>query len=574
MASVIDTTLDAAGDFLRGIFGWIAPSEGEVDWLTGKKKRAARARGKVRRGVVEMAEPAPGPVGGPLKDPPLSVKQAKAVHGKLLKETTKKEAELELPESADARAARIESEAPAVVAKKGKKVKKKVDPEVWLPGARPLSKKQRHLLFVNVGDEGIKRAARALAAGAALPKWALPFRGHLTQSKGRLRFDGKPFLLRAEMADKVRECYFNPKLPATQKAIADYLVRRYANVGKRNAAAALKNIETYQLNFGRRLPPKNGFARTSYKTPGGIIAIDTFYPSKAIHGWRGNYSVLCCVDAWSRYSRAYPCAHKGASLIRRALSEFLREFAGFGHPPRRIMSDKGSELHVSRALMERYRQAKDGDRPMVLKSPTGTPILLVEAMNAQYQRRMQTFRTSGLTNDPAAVLKDISDQLNNQPRPTRGNLSPVQLLALSAAQRRVLNDRFADRQRQPAVLPGLKPIAVGAPVRVLNMTRKEQVVAGKVKGFGPKWSSEIFTVLKRQALRGSAHFRYFLNKRGPVAGQGSYYRHELLAIPSRTPDRRAPDMINPSSYRLLEGGAKSKIPLTAAQDEEWVPGMD
>ena len=107
------------------------------------------------------------------------------------------------------------------------------------------------------------------------------------------------------------------------------------------------------------------------------------------------------------------------------------------------MSDKGSELHVSRGLMERYRQAKDGDRPMVLKSPTGTPILLVEAMNAQYQRRMQTFRTSGLTNDPAAVLRDISDQLNNQPRPSRGNLSPVQLLALSEAQRRLLNDKFA-----------------------------------------------------------------------------------------------------------------------------------
>ena len=58
--------------------------------------------------------------------------------------------------------------------------------------------------------------------------------------------------------------------------------------------------------------------------------------------------------------------------------------------------------------MERYRQPKDGNSPMVLRSPTGTPILLVEAMNAQYQRRMQTFRTSLLTNDPAAILRDIS----------------------------------------------------------------------------------------------------------------------------------------------------------------------
>ena len=81
---------------------------------------------------------------------------------------------------------------------------------------------------------------------------------------------------------------------------------------------------------------------------------------------------------------------------------------------------------MAKGLMEKYRQKKDGNSPMVLRSPTGTPILLVEAMNAQYQRRMQTFRTSAITNDPAAVLRDISDQLNNQPRPTRGNLTPLQ----------------------------------------------------------------------------------------------------------------------------------------------------
>jgi len=573
--NVVDGAIDAAGSILQTAFGWlgIAPTDADIAYLKGKKapKRAARRRRASRQPVVELAEPAPGKVGpGRLKDETMSVNEAKREHGRLLKQEKQIEEDLdEKLEEAPARAERVEREAPAVI----KKVKKKVEPAVWLPGAKPLTRAQRHLLFVNVGDDGIKRAASALASGSELPKWALPFAGHLTQSKGRLHFDAKPFLLRAEIRDKVRECYFDPKLPSTQKPIAEYLVRRYANVTQRLATGALKNLETYQLNFGRRLPPKGGFARTTYKRPGGIIAIDTFYPSQALHGWRGKYSVLCCVDAWSRFSRAYPCANKGAALIRVALDEFLKEFASYGHLPRRIMSDKGSELHVAKALMERYRQPRDGARPMVLRSPTGTPILLVEAMNAQYQRRMQTFRTSGITNDPAAILKDISEQLNNQQRPSRGNLTPVQLLALSAGQRDELNSRFESRQRQPVALAGLKPIPVGAPVRVLEMTRKDQVIAGKVKGFAPKWSAEIFTVLRRTGLRGSDHFRYFLNKPGPIAGQNSYYRHELLALPSPTPDREVVNRVDPGSYRLLEAGPGRRRP-GASDDAEWLPGMD
>ena len=198
-----------------------------------------------------------------------------------------------------------------------------------------------------------------------------------------------------------------------------------------------------------------------YRKPGGIIAIDTFYPSKALHGWEGKYSVLCCVDAWSRFSRAYPCRGESADVMRQALSRFLTEFAGLGHLPRRIMADRGTELNVARGLMEKYRQPRDAGQPLVLRSPTGTPILLVEAMNAQYQRRMQTFRTSLLTNDPAAILRDISDQLNAQPRPARGNLTPLQLLALSAAQRQLVNDFYEAGDGMPAVaLKGPKPRAL------------------------------------------------------------------------------------------------------------------
>jgi hypothetical protein len=254
-----------------------------------------------------------------------------------------------------------------------------------------------------------------------------------------------------------------------------------------------------------------------------------------------------------------------------------------GHLPRRIMADRGSELHMAKGLMEKYRQPRDAGKPLVLRSPTGTPILLVEAMNAQYQRRMQTFRTSLLTNDPAAILRDISDQLNAQPRPARGNLTPLQLLALSAAQRQMVNDFYEADDSTPAVaLKGLKPVPVGGYVRALEMTRKEQVANSK-KGFAPKWTEGIFRVVRRQRIRNSEHFRYFLDRPGPIRGQKSYYRHEILHIPGPEPDRTTgPSQIDPASYDVVEASTgpsapgqnqKKKNPFLAA-DAEWVPGSD
>ena len=85
---------------------------------------------------------------------------------------------------------------------------------------------------------------------------------------------------------------------------------------------------------------------------------------------------------------------------------------------------------------------------MIILAPSGTPVLIVEAMNAQYQRRLAVFRTSGLTSDPSEILTAISDQLNSQPRRARAGLSPLQLLGLgkaaSISRRRTL-DRFLTR---------------------------------------------------------------------------------------------------------------------------------
>ena len=175
--------------------------------------------------------------------------------------------------------------------------------------------------------------------------------------------------------------------------------------------------------------------------------------------------------------------------------------------------------------MEKYRLARDKNGPMVLHSATGTPINIIEAINAQIQRRMQVFRTAGLTDDPSVLLTDICDQINNQKRPDRGNLTPLQLLALTSAERHEVNKIYTDRTNIPEVT-GLSPLYIGNWVRVLKMTRKEQE-QNKTKGFAPKWSKQRYRVAKKLPIaKNKDHFRYYLKE-----VKVFYYRHELLKIP-------------------------------------------
>ena len=140
---------------------------------------------------------------------------------------------------------------------------------------------------------------------------------------------------------------------------------------------------------------------------------------------------------------------------------------------------------------------------------------------------MQVFRTAGLTDDPSVLLDDITDQINSQKRPDRGNLTPLELLALTPAERLEVNRIYTDRTDVPEV-PGLKPLFRGNYVRVLNMTRKEQIT-NKTKGFAPKWSRRVYQVRKKLAIaKNKTQFRYYLEENANF-----YYRHELLKIPKK-----------------------------------------
>ena len=381
------------------------------------------------------------------------------------------------------------------------------------------SKERRRLRFMNPGDLKIEEAKLWLRGGPR-PAWTEGLALRLEDN--RLVHEGVPFWSSAEKHAAVKREYFDPKGFSTIGPIYGKLEKRAANLTRRDVTKALRRIETYQLNFRRRHPPKV-MARMNLTRPG-IIMADMFFPSKN-DGWRADLGgVVTVMDAYSRFVRAYAVERKTKKLVGEAISRFLKEFASLGHMPLLFLSDKGSELKGAAAAMEPYRR-KPGS--LVRHSQTGKPVNLVEQTQAQIQRRMQVFRTAGITDDYSSILRPITDSINQQPRPGRQNKTPLELLAMSKEEREGVNQN--SRFGVPTPDERFKHLKIGDSVRTLTMTFKEQVT-DKLKGFAEKWSRDVYLVEKKAALQGNpGAFRYWL-----WGSPESFLRHELLKVPAST----------------------------------------
>ena len=106
--------------------------------------------------------------------------------------------------------------------------------------------------------------------------------------------------------------------------------------------------------------------------------MDMFFPSTQL-GWMKTGGCLTCMDCWSRYCHIYALDSKKFDVVLKAMEAFLQEFASYGFPPRRILSDKGTDMAPAKRAISKYRKAKDGHQPMVLKSVTGGPVNIVES---------------------------------------------------------------------------------------------------------------------------------------------------------------------------------------------------
>ena len=111
-----------------------------------------------------------------------------------------------------------------------------------------------------------------------------------------------------------------------------------------------------------------------------------------------------------------------------------------------------------------------------------------------------------------------------------------------------------------AEVPGLAPLFVNDTVRLLKMTRKEQE-QNKIKGFAPKWSKRLYTVLRKTKLRKNEFvFRY------DIGLPDTYYRHELQQVRAGKVDK-----VVPNTYvrykEVIIGGYEPADDMYG--DEEW-----
>ena len=399
-----------------------------------------------------------------------------------------------------------------------------------------MSGKRKQLLWLNPGTEKLQQAIWALKNNGQLPDWAVHF--NLTLHNNTIYFEGLPLLTHEEKIHAVKSEYFNPAGQATIAGITHVLQPKYANISKSNIANILRTFETYQLNFRRRRPPKI-LGRMILKKPG-IIMCDMFFPSPK-NGWEKVGGVLTMMDAYSRYVQCYVVEKKNKTLVRQGMLDFMQKFTSLGQLPRYILCDKGTDLAPAKAIMEMFRNGRTGD--LVLHSKTGKPVNLVEGTQAQIQRRMQIFATSGLTDNPGLILEQICKSINNQPRPVRGNLTPLQLLALDKTGRNNVN---ANYKIPTTDNNGMRELFIGSNVRVLVMTMKQQL-SNTVKGFAPKWSRDVYRVKKKMALSGNINnFRYFVD-----GLTESFYRHELLWIPPVV-DKQVYDLVGTKDSTIYE----------------------
>ena len=385
-----------------------------------------------------------------------------------------------------------------------------------------MSAKRRQMLFINPGTEKIEQCIYAIKNNGALPDWATRFTEQLSVKGDILYFENLPMVTKEQKRNLIKKEYFHPAKQSTIKGILDDLKVKYANISRANVTQILKSIETYQLNFARRHPPKI-MGRMILKTPG-IIACDMFFPQRK-NGWEKSY-VLVMADCYSRFVKAYNVERKSFELVEQAMLKFVKAFLSTGHLIKHIICDKGTDLAPAKKIMEKFRNGRSG--PLVFHTKTGQPVNLIEQINAQIQRRLQVFATSGLIDNPGLILEQVCDSINNLKRPIRGNLTPIEILRLDKAGRNDLNTKYkiADYNQDGR---GLRELFIGSHVRTLQMTIKEQN-QNKIKGFAPKWSRDVYTVSKKRALQGNPdNFKYYVS--GLTDG---FYRHELLWVPKET----------------------------------------
>ena len=361
------------------------------------------------------------------------------------------------------------------------------------------------------------------------PRWTQGFGDNLSLQGGRLMVSGLPVMSEAELRKHVKKTYFTPSLPITVEGVFDHLRVRIANASRKQVHRVLNSLQTYQLLKARRKPK----VKTTMVYQPGRIGQDTFFPSKKY--WNGRvYPVTVLADQWSGYTKAFLMGTEEAHYSYYALKLFIQELQSeFGVQVNQLLTDKGSEMAYDRQL--------EADFPRIrhMQSPTGNAVPFIEAKVKLIQSRLWVARTAydGKILTIADILDDTIEDINSTKRPTRGNLTPRQLLKITPNMRGLINQAQRNSVKKVSNrIHGLPDIFKGDTVRLTIYTRKQQEAYGiplkdkdkgvttTLKWFRPKWSTKIHTVIGGRAVANGR-----LKYRVSGSNQG-WWRWEMLKI--------------------------------------------
>lgn len=381
-----------------------------------------------------------------------------------------------------------------------------------LPRTENVSKKIRHLMFTNPGEAKVEELYSHFRTGSERPLWSLMFDFVWNAPHVKL----EDLVLRRDKQKLVRETYFNSREPSTIEAMWYFFIKKYCNVSKRNIRDCLNKIEMYQIHKKRFHPkPVKGVFNI---TKQGYVTFDLFFTSNK---WDTKYPVLSQMDIWSRYVRITALANKTKKLVHSEIQSFLQELLSRGVKLRAMLHDKGSEFLGLDPMAKKFNMRN-------ITSPTGRPILSIEALNSQIERRLEPFMSSGVCDDVSMLVKNVQYQLNHrQPIRNKQNKLPIQLISMSENEVAGLLVKRRDPVFHNDSLPAMK---IGDWCRYLVWSRKTQESPAMHKGYEEKYSRTKHQITSvRKSNKDSRIFRY------KISGINvSFWRHEIIKIPSET----------------------------------------
>jgi hypothetical protein len=282
---------------------------------------------------------------------------------------------------------------------------------------------------------------------------------------------------------KILEKYYNAPKHTNSVAGLWALVKEFG-IKKKTVEEFLKQQPDYQTLQARKSERKQA---TMMRFKPGYIQIDTIDVGN-LESEDAKY-ILTCVDVFTRKLWAYPLKANSSKEVSQQLEKFIKEYKLVTT----IQSDNGKEFEGEVPKLLESNNIKS------VKSSPGNPTTnaFVERANGTIKRALYGYlQKTG--DDPIPHLREFTDSINLVKNETTKVVPDVAVLPKYQEQIIENQKKYAGKKNQNAGKD--KPFQPGDKVRILlEKTDLPVNIKQKLKtskGYLPRWSNEIYTVIK------------------------------------------------------------------------------